>query len=170
MSKYRIVFRWTTICAIATSSVASADAQDAEPRAYTNTPVGLNFLLVGYLYSQGKMAFDPSLSIADAKFQQHTGALAYVRSLEVGSKSAKLDVIVPYSSFSADGVVSSRAQNARNVGPGRPAISLFDKLARGSRPFSEGVCCLPTGSHRRSEYAGVGAVGAVRQRQIAQPR
>ena len=61
-------------------------------------------------------------------------------------------------------------QNARNVGPGRPAISLFDKLARGSRPFSEGVCCLPTGSHRRSEYAGVGAVGAVRQRQIAQPR
>ena len=169
-SRLNSFFRWTTICAIATSSVASANAQDAEPRAYTNTPVGLNFLIAGYLYSQGKMAFDPSLSIADAKFQQHTGALAYVRSLEVGGKSAKFDVILPYSSFSADGRRGRSAQNARNVGPGRPAISLFDKLVRGSRPFSEGVCGLPAGSHRRSEYAGVGPVGAIRQQQIAQPR
>jgi hypothetical protein len=44
--------------------VAAAKAQDAKPRSYTNTPVGLNFLIAGYLYSQGKMAFDPELSIA----------------------------------------------------------------------------------------------------------
>ena len=29
-----------------------AYAQDLEPRAYTNTPVGLNFLLAGYTYSE----------------------------------------------------------------------------------------------------------------------
>jgi hypothetical protein len=29
-------------------------AQDAEPRSYSNTPVGLNFLIAGALYSQGK--------------------------------------------------------------------------------------------------------------------
>jgi hypothetical protein len=53
--------RRAVLCVVATVSlVASADAQDAEPRAYTNTPVGL----------------DPSLSIADAKFHQHTGAVA----------------------------------------------------------------------------------------------
>jgi Putative MetA-pathway of phenol degradation len=140
MSKYRIVFRWTTICAIATSSVASADAQDAEPRAYTNTPVGLNFLLVGYLYSQGKMAFDPSLSIADAKFQQHTGALAYVRSLEVGGKSAKLDVIVPYSSFSADGVVSGQTRTREMSGLGDPrfrfSINLLGAPALSVKEFA----------------------------------
>jgi hypothetical protein len=39
----------------------NVQAQDAEPRSYTNTPVGLNFLIAGYLYSQGKMAFDPEL-------------------------------------------------------------------------------------------------------------
>ena len=57
---------------------ADANAQDAEPRSYTNTPVGLNFLIAGYIYSQGKIAFDPTLAIADAQFDTHTEALAYV--------------------------------------------------------------------------------------------
>ena len=61
----------------------NANAQEAEPRSYSNTPVGLNFLIAGYVYAQGKIAFDPSLPIADAQFQTHTGALAYVRSLDV---------------------------------------------------------------------------------------
>ena len=68
--------------------VANAKAQDAEPRLYTNTPVGLNFLIGGYLYSEGKIAFDPSSSITDAQFNSQTGVLAYVRSLDVAGKSA----------------------------------------------------------------------------------
>ena len=55
--------------------VATAKAQDAEPRSYTNTPVGLNFLIAGYVYSQGKIAFEPQLSIADAQFHTDTEAL-----------------------------------------------------------------------------------------------
>ena len=50
-----VVFGLTT----AVLMVANAKAQDAEPRSYSNTPVGLNFLIAGYLYSQGKIAFDP---------------------------------------------------------------------------------------------------------------
>ncbi|MGA8997067.1 MAG: transporter, partial [Pseudolabrys sp.] len=69
--------------------VANGKAQDAEPRSYTNTPVGLNFLIAGYLYSEGKIAFDPSSSITDAQFRSLTGVLAYVRSLDVWGKSAK---------------------------------------------------------------------------------
>ena len=115
------LLRCVALWIVATVSlVTSAKAQDAEPRAYTNTPVGLNFLIAGYLNSQGKIAFDPSLSIADAKFQQHTGALAYVRSLDVGGKSAKFDVILPYSSFSANGVVDGQARTREMSGPGDP--------------------------------------------------
>ena len=55
---------------------SSAKAQDAEPRSYSNTPVGLNFLIGGYLYSEGKIAFDPSSSVTDAQFHSHTGVLA----------------------------------------------------------------------------------------------
>ena len=72
---------------------ANTKAQDAEPRSYSNTPVGLNFVIAGYAYSQGKIAFDPNLSIADAQFYTHTEALAYVRSLDVFGKSAKTRVL-----------------------------------------------------------------------------
>ena len=65
--------------------IANANAQDAEPRAYTNTPVGINFLIGGHVHSQGKIAFDPSLSIADAQFHTHTAVLAYVRSAGPGN-------------------------------------------------------------------------------------
>jgi len=77
--------------------VGSADvkAQEAEPRSYSNTPIGLNFLIAGYVYAQGKLAFDPNLSIADAKFHSSTGLLAYVRSFDFAGQSAKFDIIVP---------------------------------------------------------------------------
>jgi len=68
--------------------VTDAKAQDAEPRAYSNTPVGLNFLIAGYVYAEGKMAFDPNLSIADAKFVSSTGLLAYVRSFDFAGQSS----------------------------------------------------------------------------------
>jgi hypothetical protein len=57
--------------------------------------LGLNFLIAGYVYSEGKTAFDPDLAIADANFHSNTEVLAYVRSFDIGGQSAKFDVIVP---------------------------------------------------------------------------
>jgi hypothetical protein len=91
-------------------AAAGAQAQDLEPRSYTNTPVGLNFLIAGYAYSEGKIAFDPSLPIADSQFYQNTEILAFARSLGVWGKSAKFDVIVPYSSFSGHAVVGGQTR------------------------------------------------------------
>ena len=120
--------------------VATAKAQDAEPRSYTNTPVGLNFLIAGYVYSQGKIAFDPQLSIADAQFHTHTEALAYVRSLDVGGKSAKFDVILPYSSFSAHALVDGQPKARSMSGFGDPrfrfSINLFGAPALSVRDFA----------------------------------
>lgn len=70
-------------------------AQEAEPRSYSNTPIGLNFLVAGYVYAQGKLAFDLNLSMADAKFHSNTGLLAYVRSFDFAGQSTKFDVTVP---------------------------------------------------------------------------
>ena len=78
-------------------ATSTATAQDLEPRAYTNTPVGLNFLLAGYVYQEGEVATDPSLPFDDASLHVHSAVLAYARSLSLLGKSAKVDVIVPYS-------------------------------------------------------------------------
>ncbi len=79
-------------------------AQDIEPRAYSNAPVGVNFLIVGYAYTRGGLAFDPALPIDDVNLKTSSGVLAYARVLDLWGKSAKLDVIVPYTwlSGSAD--------------------------------------------------------------------
>jgi hypothetical protein len=120
--------------------VASAKTQDAEPRAYSNTPVGLNFLIGGFVYSEGKMAFDPSLSIADTQFHTYTGVLAYVRSLDVWGKSAKFDVILPYSSFSAHGLVDGQPKTREMSGSGDPrfrfSINLFGAPALSVKEFA----------------------------------
>jgi hypothetical protein len=104
-------------------------AQDAEPRSYSNTPVGLNFLIAGALYSQGKLAFDPDLSVADANFHSKTGLLAYVRSFDFVGQSAKFDVIVPASSFAAWGLVDAQPRQREMAGLGDPRFRVSLNLA-----------------------------------------
>ena len=119
--------------------IAETKAQDAEPRSYSNTPVGLNFLIAGYLYSEGKIAFDPTLSIADAKFHSNTGLLAYVRSFDFAGQSAKFDVIVPTSSFAALGSVNGQARERAMSGLGDPrfrvSVNLFGAPALSAKDF-----------------------------------
>ena len=71
-------------------------AQDLEPRAYANTPVGLNFLIAGYGYSEGSVATDPSLSLKNTQVQVHGIFLAYARAIDVWGRSGKFDVVLPY--------------------------------------------------------------------------
>jgi hypothetical protein len=124
----------------ATTMVAEAKGQDAEPRSYSNAPVGLNFLIAGYAYSQGKMAFDPDLAVADAQFQSHTGVLAYVRSFDLFGQSAKFDVIAPYSTFSAHGLVAGLPQERDMNGFADPrfrvSVNLFGAPALSSKEFA----------------------------------
>ena len=73
--------------------IADVKAQEAEPRSYSNTPVGLNFLIAGYVFAQGKLAFDPNLSIADANFRSSTGCpssdnLRLIRQFEKGGSGS----------------------------------------------------------------------------------
>ena len=48
---------------------ALAVAQELEPRAYINAPVGFNFFIVGYANSEGGLSTDPSLPVEDAHLQ-----------------------------------------------------------------------------------------------------
>jgi hypothetical protein len=84
---------------------AGAGAQELEPRAYTNTPVGLNFLIAGYAYQDGDVATDPGLPLEDAKIHLHTAVLAYARAFSLLGASAKVDVIVPYTWLSGSALV-----------------------------------------------------------------
>ena len=72
-------------------------AQDIEPRAYANAPIGINFLIGGYAWTRGALATDTAAPVTAAQFTTSSAALGYVRVLDLGGQSAKFDVIVPYS-------------------------------------------------------------------------
>jgi Putative MetA-pathway of phenol degradation len=73
-----------------------ARGQDLEPRAYSNIPVGLNFLIAGYGYSVGGVVTDPSFPLEDGDVQIHSTVLAYARAVDVWGTSGKFDVVLPF--------------------------------------------------------------------------
>ena len=91
-----------------------AHAGEIEPRAYVNTPVGINFLLAGYAYTDGGLSTPGSSPIKDAQLTMNTGILAYARSLDVWGKSGKFDVILPYSDLSGNAMFAGQPRE-RNV-------------------------------------------------------
>jgi len=127
-------------CTLA-GAAASAHAQDIEPRAYSNAPVGVNFLVAGYAYSHGGLSLDPSLPVTDARLQSSAALLAYARVLDLWGVSGKFDVIVPYASLSGSasyagqpvqrsihGLANSAVRLSANL-VGAPALSLQEFAA-----------------------------------------
>ena len=99
-----------------------AKGGEIEPRAYVNTPVGVNFLLGGYVYSEGGLATDGSSPLQDPHLKTHTGVLAYARSLNIWGKSGKVDLIVPYSDLSGNALVGGERREREVEGFNDPRL------------------------------------------------
>jgi hypothetical protein len=91
------------VCALL-AFTSAAHAQDIEPRAYANAPVGVNFLIGGYAYTDGGLSVDSSVPISDPRLSMSNAVVGYARVLDFWGKSAKFDVVAPFSwlSGSAD--------------------------------------------------------------------
>ena len=95
------------------SALSRVYAQDLEPRAYTNIPVGLNFILAGYAYTAGGVVFDPAVPLENANIKIHGSVLAYARSIKIGRMSGKVDMVLPYAWLS--GTADFQGQPASRV-------------------------------------------------------
>jgi hypothetical protein len=105
---------------------ANALSQDLEPRAYTNAPIGLNFLIAGYGNTQGGVVVDPSIPLENANIEVNAGLLAYARSFGIAGRSAKFDVAAPYASLtgSADFLQSRYVREVDGFGDPRLRFSI----------------------------------------------
>jgi hypothetical protein len=103
-------------------------AQQLEPRTYTNTPVGMNFLIAGYGYADGGILSDPSIPLQNADIRIHEVILAYARSLDVMGRSGKFDVIVPYAWVSGSGEFRGQPGERDVDGFGDPRLRLSVNL------------------------------------------
>ena len=109
------------VLALAACAV-SVQAQDIEPRAYSNIPIGVHFLLAGYGYAEGGLVTDPALPLENANLQTHTTVLAYARSFEVGGQSGKFDAILPYAWISGTAEYAGQSRERDVSGFGDPLL------------------------------------------------
>jgi hypothetical protein len=120
--------------ALATASV-DAHAQDLEPRAYANTPVGLNFLIGGYAYTKGTVGTDASVPLEDTEVTLNSAVLAYVRTLGLWGRSGKFDVILPYSWASGSAKLAAQEKTRDVSGLNDPKLR-FSMLLYGGPALS----------------------------------
>lgn len=92
----------------------NAVAEDLEPRSYANTPVGINFLLMGYSDLHGSVTANPSVPLQDAKLNIKTVVFAFARSLDVWGRSGKFDIVVPEAKLSGSALFNGEPKE-RNV-------------------------------------------------------
>jgi len=118
-----------------------ARAQDIEPRAYSNAPIGVNFLIAGYAYTRGGVAFGPSLPITNPQLSTSNAVFAYARVLDFWGMSGKFDATVPYTwlSGTADyrGETVSRTTNGFANSAFRLSINLYGAPALTLKEFAD---------------------------------
>jgi hypothetical protein len=103
--------------------------QELEPRSLTNVPVGTNFVVAGYGYTQGDILLDPAAPIEDLNAKLHTVIGAYVRAIDFFGLSSKVDVVVPFADGDWTGSLSGRDSSAARTGFGDPRVRLSVNFA-----------------------------------------
>jgi hypothetical protein len=116
------------VASISMANPSPVRAQSIEPRAYSNAPVGVNFLIAGYGYTQGGISFDTSLPITDPKLSTSSVVAAYARALDLWGKSGKFDVIVPYTWLSGSAMYQGAPIQRDVNGFGDPLLRLSINL------------------------------------------
>ena len=120
---------------------AKAGAQQLEPRSFTNTPVGMNFLIAAFGCTAGSIVSDPSAPLQNADIQNQEAVLAYARSIDVWGKSGKIDVILPYAWVSGSAEFDGEMNKNSVAGWGDPklrfAVNFFGAPALSMKEFSE---------------------------------
>lgn len=88
--------RVATLASCLLAAAGAVRAQEIEPRAYSNVPVGVNFLIAGYVRSDGGFATDPTLVLEDADLSSDAMVLAWARGIDVLGRSGKVDLVLPF--------------------------------------------------------------------------
>jgi len=118
----------------------AAQAQELEPRSYSPSPIGTNFLVASYVYLYGNVLTDPSLPITGVEAKISIVSLAYSRTFALAGHTASLALAMPFSS-------------------GSPALTP-EEFARREQATLAGISLTmsaPTGQYLPSRLVNIGA-------------
>jgi hypothetical protein len=110
---------------------ALASAQQLEPRSYSAAPVGLNFVVLPYVYSSGSVVTDPSLPIQNVDARIHAAALFYARTFPLFGRSASVAASMPWVWGTVTGDVFEERRTVTRSGQGDMQVRLAVNLLGG---------------------------------------
>ena len=95
-----------------------ASAQELEPRAYSASPIGTNFLVVGISRSSGEVVFDPTVPITDVHADIDAAILGAGRTFNLGGHLLLATIALPYVLGEITGKVFEEAASTTRSGLG----------------------------------------------------
>jgi hypothetical protein len=84
----------------------------------------MNILGLGFVYTDGDIAFDPVLELEDVTVEQKMAVVSYLRAFDLFNKSARFDVRLPYKDAQWEGRLAGVPGTADRKGPGDPRLRL----------------------------------------------
>lgn len=125
------LFRYL-IAALVLAACPAVQAQDLEPRRWSQLPTGLNVIGVGVSYSTGDVFLDPVLEIEDAKMAVTGVGLVYLRTFSLFGQSARIDALLPAASGEWEGLLQGLPASTRREGLADPRLR-FSMLLYGGK-------------------------------------
>lgn len=145
-------------------------AQELEPRAYSPSPVGANFLIFGGGRSTGGVVTDPSIPITNIQAEVNSAALGYGRTFGLFGRSASVGIVQSYVWAHVSGNVFEefRVADRQGLGDtrlrlamnllGGPALTLaeFARRRPGRTLGASVVVVVPTGQYYSDKLINLG--------------
>jgi len=145
-------------------------AQEIEPRAYSPSPSGVNFLVGVAGHSEGGVLTDPSLPVTDIEAKIDALGFGYGRTFGFFGRSANAALALPYIFIDASGNIGENRRSVTREGIGdaklRFAFNLIGAPAMTPREFAQreprttlGVSLtvnIPTGQYDPDRLVNIG--------------
>jgi hypothetical protein len=158
------------VAAVAMLHCVVSHAQSMEPLSYTNSPIGLNFVIAGFGYQSGNVLVDPSLPLKNVHASVDSAFLAYSRVIDFWGQSGSLALVMPYARLTASGDVFEQHMSVARRGLtdlsmrlsvnlyGAPALAL-DEYAKYRQDTIVGITfqvTAPSGEYMPSKLINIG--------------
>ena len=157
-------------CGLAPRMLAKS-SKDLEPRSYSPSPVGLNFVVASYSYSSGAVIVDASLPLSDVKAYMNGVVLGWGRTFGVVGRQAQVAASLPFAFGDVSGNVFEQRQSVTRSGLADCQGQVLRQPLRQSRPDAAGVRRANASlTLRRHQPDGLGPDRPIPRGQAHQPR
>ena len=132
------------------SREACTQVQSLEPRLLTPTPVGMNFLSLGYVYSTGDV-LESSSSVEAATARLHSATAVYTRSTNFFGRAGRLTMVVPFVNGNWSATVTEADTSTTQTGFGDAIVSVGVGLGGAPARWAKDMA-----THRPGTMVGTG--------------